>query len=322
MLLAIAALSVLAPIPFPGGAGGIGFDDMTFAPRLHRVMVPGGRTGRLMLIDPATRNPETIDGFSERGSYAGGHGEGITSADEGRGFIFATDRTSKRLDLLDVRTRKIIATASLGSGPDYVRFVPETNEVWVTEPRAQGVEIFSLPAEGAAQPVRAGFIEVPGGPESLVIDHSRGRAYTNLWTDTTIVIDLKQRKIVSRWPNGCEGSRGLALDEKRGLLFVGCNEGKLRVLDDTSGKQLGAASTGAGVDIIAYNSALSHAYLPGAESATMTTIEISSGGKATVIGTIPTARNAHCVATDDRGHVYVCDPEGGRILVFQDSPPG
>jgi hypothetical protein len=32
----------------------------------------------------------------------------------------------------------------------------------------------------------------------------------------------------------------------------------------------------------------------------------------------PTARGAHCVATDGKD-AYVCDPNGGRILIVHDS---
>jgi len=314
-----ASLMALSPVPFPGGEGGIGFDDLGFAPAIHRVLVPGGRTGNLVLIDPDTKQFETIAGFSQQGEYGGGHGEGITSADEGRGLIFVTDRSARRLDVVDAQTKKIVAAVPLGSGPDYVRFVAETNEVWVTEPRAQGVEVFALSADGT--PTHSGFVDVPGGPESLAIDHIRGRAYTNLWTDSSIAIDLKSRKIAGRWPNGCVGSRGLAIDQKRGFLFVGCDEGKVSVLDVSTGRIIGAASSGSGVDIIAYNPKLAHLYLPGAESATMATIGIASDGSATVLGTVATAKYAHCAAADDHDQVYVCDPARGRILVFKDSVP-
>jgi len=316
-----ATLSALSPISFPGGESGIGFDDLGFAPTLHRVLVPGGRTGKLMLIDPKTLTTEMISGFTQGTEYGGGHGEGITSADEGRGAIFVTDRSSKRLNVVDEQSRKIVATAPLGAGPDYVRFVAETNEVWVTEPRAQGVEVFSLPASGTPLPVHSGFIEVSGGPEALVISHSQKRAYTNLWSDRSVVIDLRERKVISRWPNGCKGSRGLALDAEHGFLFVGCEEGKVSILATADGKQLGEASSGAGVDIIAYSLKRAHLYLPGGESATMATIEVASDGKASVLGTVSTASDAHCVTTDDRDRVYVCDPRRGRILVFQDSLP-
>src|SRR5260370_40679035 len=87
-----------------------------------------------------------------------------------------------------------------------------------------------------------------------VVDNSRGRAYTHLWTDTTIAIDLKTRKIAARWKNGCSGSRGIAMDAARGFLFVGCDEGKLTGLDLNTGSQLGSASSGWGGDRIALNS--------------------------------------------------------------------
>ena len=316
-----ATLTALSPVSFPGVESGIGFDDLGFAPKLHRVLVPGGRTGKLMLVDPSALRTEFISGFSQGTEYGGGHGQGITSADEGRGVIFVTDRSSKRLNVVDEQSGKIVADAPLGAGPDYVRFVAETNEVWVTEPRAQGIEVFSLPANGTPRPVHSGFIEVSGGPEALVIGHSQKRAYTNLWSDTSLVIDLKGRKVISRWPNGCKGSRGLALDPEHGFLFVGCEEGKLSVLGTADGKQLGEASSGAGVDIIAYNPQLAHLYLPGGESATMATIGISSDGKAAVLGMVSTASDSHCVTTDGRDRVYVCDPGHGRILVFKDPLP-
>jgi hypothetical protein len=78
------------------------------------------------MIDPDSQNIEIIGGFSERAGYSGGHGEGITSSDAGRGLIYVTDRSSRLLDIVDPNAKKIIARAPLASGPDYVRFVSET----------------------------------------------------------------------------------------------------------------------------------------------------------------------------------------------------
>ena len=86
IMFAVAALAVSSPHPFPGGSQGIGFDDLGFVPMLRKVMVPGGGTGKLALIDPDSQNIEIIDGFSERAGYSGGHGEGITSSDACRGL--------------------------------------------------------------------------------------------------------------------------------------------------------------------------------------------------------------------------------------------
>ena len=320
-LVAAGEAIVPKPLPLPGGESGIGFDDMGFAPSIHKVLVPAGRSGNLDLIDPDTMQVTAIGGFSSRKSFGGGHGQGVTSADEGRGLLFATDRDAKKLIVVDPKTQSAIATTPLASGPDYVRYVSATNEVWVTEPGAARIEVFSLPESGASKPVHVDFISVAGGPESLVVDNKRGRAYTHLWTDTTLAIDLKTRKIAARWKNGCRGSRGIAMDDARGFLFVGCDEGRLNVLDLNTGTQLGSASSGSGVDIIAYNSHLAHAYLPGEESATMAIIGISAKGAATVLGTVNTADGAHCVAADDRGNAYVCDPKGGRVLIVSDTLP-
>jgi len=121
-------------------AKAVGFDDLSFVPALHRVRVPVDRTGKPMPIDPATQKTETISGFSEQAEYGGGHREGITSADESPGVIFVPDHSSRRPIVVDEPSRKVIATAPPGTGPDYVRFVAATSEVRVTEPSAQGIE--------------------------------------------------------------------------------------------------------------------------------------------------------------------------------------
>jgi len=77
----LAASGAITPTPLalPGGDGGIGFDDMVFAPSLHKVLVPAGRSGNLDLIDPDTKQVTAIGGFSSRTSFGGGHGQGVTS---------------------------------------------------------------------------------------------------------------------------------------------------------------------------------------------------------------------------------------------------
>jgi DNA-binding beta-propeller fold protein YncE len=233
--------------------------------------------------------------------------------------MYVTDRTAKLLDVVDPQARKIVATARLASSPDYVRFVSQTDEVWLTEPSAERIEAFTLPKQGTPVPTHSGFIEVPGGPESLII--GQGRAFTHLWRGTTLAIDLRTRKVLSRWTNGCKGSRGIALDHQRGFLFAGCDEGKVSVLDLKNGRILGEASSGSGVDIIAYDEKLGHLYLPGADNGTIAVVAISSTGAATILKTARTVEGAHCATVDDRDQVYVCDPAHGKILVFKDSLP-
>ena len=307
-------------IEIPGGSAGIGFDDLRFSPASGKVLVPAGRTGALVLVDPATRELTAIGGFSAKAEFSGGHDDGVTSADEAQGWIFATDRTSGMLDIVDPRSRKIVSSVKLGGPPDYVRFVPTTEELWVTQPDKERIEIFRLSAASPPAATHEAFLSVPGGPESLVVDGKRGRAYTHLWKGKTVAIDVKARAVTGTWTNGCTGSRGIALDESGRFLFVGCAEGKAVVLNAAGGNAVSSLTSGDGVDIIDYDAKLSHLYLPGGRSATIAVLGVSGEGKLSILGTLPTAAGAHCVASAN-GSVFVCDPKKGRLIVFRDTYP-
>ena len=322
--LAAAAVPALTRLSLPDAKGGIGFDDILFSPTLNLVLVPSGRTGLLNLIDPKTLTIDSIGGFStERSLFGGGHGEGTTSADFGQGLLFASDRALKVVDVVDLAMKRIVASVKLNGAPDYVRWVEPTSEVWVTEPNQKQIEYFKLSKGAAPFLVQVGKIDVPDGPESLVVDATRSRAYTHTWHDRTVAIDLKTHKEVARWPNGCEGSRGIALDEPRAFLFVGCDEGKAATLDVAhAGKVVATVETGGkGVDIIAYSPRLAHLYVPGGDSATMAILSVDAKGGLKPLSTVTTAPEAHCVAADNLGNSYVCAPKSGQILILGDSPP-
>ena len=304
-------------IAIPGGARGIGFDDMGYVPELHRVVVPAGQTGALALIDPEPLALTLIPGITTPRRAAQGHGEGTTSVAYARGFLFASDRDTHQVVIVDPRNSSVLGRVPLSGGPDYLRYDPVTRELWVTEPGARQIEIFGVDFAPSPTLRRVATIAVPGGPESLIIDARRGLAYTNLWKRETLVIGVASRRIEARWPNGCEGSRGLAWDAQSRFLFVGCAEGKVDVLDaGHGGRVLGTAATGRGVDIIAYDAARHRVYAPGARSATMTTLHVDPHGHLTLEKVYRTAHGAHCVAVDPAGRAFVCDPRHGRVLVF------
>jgi hypothetical protein len=298
---------------------GIGFDDLGFSAGLRKVLVPAGGSGRVDLIDPESFTvTSTVRAAST--PYAGGHGDGITSVDSDGTRLFAIDRTSKRVLVVNPTSGAVTASAPLTGHPDYVRWVGATRELWVTEPHEERIEVFSLEAASALR--AAGQIRVTGGPESLVIDEVRKRAFTHLWDGFTLVLDVGKRATLARWPNGCRGSRGIAFDAQDGLVFAACAEGKLVALDaNHNGREVGAVATGSGVDVIAFNATLRHAYVPAADAAEMTVVRVSSRGQLRSLKRVRTARGAHCVATDDRNQAWVCDPARGQLLLFKDDTP-
>ena len=320
VLLAACGRPARTDVELPGGRPGIGFDDLRYSPRLGKVLVPAGRSGTLDLLDPGSHEVTAIGGFSSRDDYGGGHDDGVTSVDDTGRWLLATDRTSGRLVVVDAGRATIVAVAALGAHPDYVRWVAATREAWVTEPDGERIEIFAVAADGAL--ARAGEVAVPGGPESLVIDEVRGRAYTHLWDGATVAIDLAARRILATWPNGCRGSRGIALDAERGFLFAACAEGTLVLLDVAhEGARLAELRPVEGSDVIDYRPELRHLYIVGQTSASLAIVGVSSTGTMTILGKDSAARGSHCVVGDGRGGIYVCDPDHGRILVRKDFFP-
>lgn len=306
-------------VQLPGGSGGIGFDDLQYSSGMKKVLVPSGRTGMLNLIDPESLTVTSISGFSETKDYKGGHGEGITSVAEGKDVLFVTDRSSLKLNVIDSNSKKVIASAKLAASPDYVRFLPALNEVWVTQPDEDQIEVFKLSEKN--EPSHSAIIKVEGGPEALVIDSKQGRAYSHLWHGKTVAIDINTKKILATWSNACEGSRGIAFGETSNILLIGCSEGKAVSMDVAhDGKIISTATSGSGVDIIAYNHQLKHLYMPGGKSATMAIISVSDNGNLKLLRTVPAAEGSHCVTTDQNDSAFVCDPKHGQLLVIKDRP--
>lgn len=307
----------MSPPPFVELAkSGIGFDDLVYAPGLRKIVAPGGGTGELDLVDEDSFEITKIGGFSVK-KYAGGHGDSITSASFDETHLFVVDRTSREIAVVDLASKAISSRARLGGAPDYVRWVAATNEAWVTEPESERIEIFHREPDGTLKAART--IDVKGGPESLVVDDAMGIAFTNLWAGSTLDIDVKKHAVLSTWPNGCKGSRGIAEDPRTGFVFVGCAEGKAVVLDaQHGGKIVRSEPTGDGVDIIAYDARLSHLYVPAAKSGTLTAFLVGASGALEKTGEEEIPRGSHCAVVDDRDDVFLCDPANGKLVVMHD----
>jgi hypothetical protein len=306
------------PLELPGGSAGIGFDDMTYSAGLAQVLVPAGRTGDVDLVAPSTEAVTSVTGFSTSASYGGDTSFGVTSAIEGNDVIYATDRTSKTLAAVDPATRKITETFTLASTPGYVRYVAATQEVWVTEPAAAQIEVVAVHApDGGPGLAQVGTIAVDGA-ESLELDGTSGTAFTNS-PKSTIALDVTTHKIANTWPNGCTTARGLAVDPMNGWVIVGCNEGRLVVLSETSGSMLGAVSLGAGVDRLAYDASRTRAYVPIPSSpGAMGVIVLSAKGVPTIAGSVEAPDGAHCAVAPGGGEVFVCAPAKGQLVYLFD----
>jgi YVTN family beta-propeller protein len=305
----------------------ITFDDMVYDTGLSKILVPANETGNLFMIDRDTHQVKAVSGFTPQ-KNANGQLEGITSIASGHNLLYVTNRGAMSVSVVDPSTESLVATAKTMAPPDVVRFVPATNELWVTEEAMGQIEIFSLPDGQDASPVHSGVIAIPDGPESLEVDKLHALAYTNRpEKGLTEVINVFTHNVVKEWGNGCSQARGLALDENSGYLFVACNEGKVVLLDTKNeGAQIASLNFGGDLDLISYNPTLKHLYLPSSASALLAILKVSqvmNGTSAsttlTKVGTADTALGANCVVSDDRNNIWVCDPKHGRIFLVKDT---
>jgi hypothetical protein len=90
MTVFIAAACAASPqgmsVPIPGGAAGIGFDDLRYSSSMHRVLAPAGRAGTLALADPDSGGVMSIAGFSASSTYDGLHDSVRRLSTKGTGF--------------------------------------------------------------------------------------------------------------------------------------------------------------------------------------------------------------------------------------------
>jgi hypothetical protein len=302
------------------GAPGIGFDDVLYDRAANRIFVPGGRSGNLYEIDPSKgRSRVLASGFSATGKFDGGHDFGITSVTAGHGLLFATDRTRKTLSVIKPSTRSVVATARLGAGPDIVRYVAATNELWVTEPDAEQIEVLSGPSARTLRPRHVAFIRVPGGPEALAIDQAHGVAYTNAAAAKTVVVELRTRRVRPGWTSGCKTPKEFAIDPKRELAFTACNEGGIYAIDLAHGRKVvGHVPTAGDVDFPAYAAALRHLYVESGTAKKVSVIAVAANGALTLLGTVPGALDSPNALADGSGNIWVPRPHSGDMMRIAD----
>lgn len=310
-------------VQLPDGEAGIGLDDLRFSSTLGQLVVAAGRTGNVVLVDPATLEVAAVGGFTASATFNGGDQQGVESADEGGGLVYAVDRTTFTLSVIDPAQGAVVATTELErTEPDYVRFSEARSEVWISNPGTGRVEVLTVAAPGDA-PVHAAFIDTGSGPEGIALDDERGLAYVHGSQGTVVVMDMAARAVVDVWSTSCASSHGIpVVDGERPFLYVGCANASVVVLDvDDGGAEVGAFTLGGGASIIAYAPLLRHLYLRGDGETDVVTLAVSSDGALRELARDTTTSRGHCMVADDDGGLWVCDRAQGRLLRFHDAQP-
>ena len=160
------------------------------------------------------------------------------------------------------------------------------SQVWVIDPKSSKLVT---------------TIKIPGIPEVLDYDLASDSLYLNLKNrDSVLKINPAKNTVEANWSTlPAKLPHGLAIDTKRGWVFVAGANGKLVSLDIMSGKLISSVSIVEGADQIAYDEQVNVIYsaCQGFVSVTRVT---DAGLEA--IGEIVSPKGAHTLALDRNSH--------------------
>ena len=268
--------------------GNEGWDYLAFEQGGHRLFVSHGT--RVLVIDS-----DTLKVSGEIADTPGVHGIAL-APDLGRGYVSAGRAgTAVVFDLKTLARLKEIKVT--GDNPDAILYEPATHRVLTFNGRGRNATVID-----AATDAVIGTIPLDAKPEFAAAD-GKGHVWVNLEDKNSIAqIDPRSLKVTAVWPvGGCEEPSGLALDAAGARLFPVCDNKLMAEVDATSGRVLGSAPIGAGVDAAAYDPGLSLAFASCGEGV-LSVVKPGAAGSLEVVQSLATRRGARTLALDERSH--------------------
>jgi DNA-binding beta-propeller fold protein YncE len=251
----------------------------------HRVFVAHG--DRVTVVDG---NSGHIVG-DIAGLDGGTHGIAIIAAldrgytDDGRAGIAA----SFNLDTLQIQHR-----VQAGADADGIVFDPASGHVFVIDGEPGTVTVIDPRTDAVLVAASLGSrleFGVAGGD---------GKLYVNSVEKHEIVrLDTRTNAVDAHWPMpGCERPHGLATDPLRHLLFAGCANGTLSVVDTGTGSVVANVPIGLGNDAVAFDPRRRLIFSPNGQDGTLSIIRERSARQFETVATMATARSARTIAID------------------------
>ena len=316
----------LEPIKLPGAAGAVALDYFTYDHATGKLWVPASNTGNVDVIDEKTDWVSQVTGFRTGEIERRGRKimVGPTAASVGDGVVYIGNRGDRTVCVIDVNTLgrgDCVPVSTDAVTPDGVVYVAATKELWVTTRPAPGgsaeaaksLQVFDVSDRHHLKWKTK--IPLDGLAEGYAVDNARGLFYTNVEEiGTTVALDVRTHKIVSKWNVGSSDLQGLALDGARGFLFVACGDHVVTVDAVHDGKVVDSLQTGAGLDNIDYSPDRKILYAAASQTATLSIAEVGDDGKFHLKATVPTVKGARGVVAGSGNTAYLIDPAEGCIL--------
>jgi DNA-binding beta-propeller fold protein YncE len=213
----------------------------------------------------------------------------------GKGYI--SNGGANSVLVFDLKTFKVLAHVPTGQFSDGIFYDDFSKKVISCNGRSKNMTVIDPTNDQAVA-----TIQLTGWPETAVSDGA-GKIYVNNAEKAEVdVIDASTYKVINTWPNApAKGASGLAIDRKNMLLFAGCDNKTLIVMNARNGKIIASLPIGDESDAIGFDKTLKLVYSTNGEG-TLTVIKEISPDKFAIAQTLKTKKGARTMAVDQLSH--------------------
>lgn len=268
-------------------AGDGGWDYVTFDTARSRIFI--GRSTRVQVVD--ANSGQLV---AEIPNTPGVHGVALAYA-LGKGYTSNGRDTSVTVfDFVTLAPKKVIHVT--GANPDAILYDSVTNRVFTFNGRGQNTTAIDAVGDSVV-----GTLALGGKPEAAVSDGA-GHIFVNIEDKSTIVeFDAAKLTILHTYPIApCEEPSGLAMDQAHHLLFAGCDNKMMGIVDANTGQVIATPPTDGGTDGNAFDPVTGTAFSSNG-AGTLTVVTQTAPGKF-ASENIPTERGARTMALDPKTH--------------------
>ena len=285
------------------------WDYLHFDPGSSRLYVAHG--DRLTVVDGGSG---AIVG-EVAGIAGGAHGTVISGA-AGQGFT--DDGRNGQVIAFDPATLKVTKRIAAGEDADGIALDRATGLVFIVEGDSGTVMVLDPRSDIVVATVHVGEkLEFPVADDMghvFIAGDEKG---------DVVKLDARSKTVVARWPApGCTSPHGLAIDAKRGRLFMGCANAVMAELDTTSGRVVRLIPIGRGNDAVAYDPVRRRVFSSNSADGTISVYQEAAGDRLDALPIVETAIGGRTMTLDPHtGRLFVAaaatdpDPAGGRPKV-------
>lgn len=211
---------------------------------------------------------------------------------------FSSNGKENKSSVVDLNTLRTVSKIETGESPDALAFDSKHGEVYIFNHRGNSVSVID-----AKTPKVVATISLGGEPEFAAVDSAGDRVYVNIEDKSEVVaIDTGKHEVAARWPLAPgEEPSGIAFDPAHHRVFSACHNKMMTMLDTESGKIVGTAPIGTGVDGAAFDESTQLVFASCGEGVT-SILKEEAPDKLSVVQTLQTKRSARTMALDPQTH--------------------